>query len=142
MNNKAGFSLIEVLVALVIVAIMGSVVALQLVGTGDEAKVTSTQAEVKTLATALTLFKTQQGFLPSQNQGLEALIREPTTPPLAPRYPAGGYLQSTTIPVDGWDNPYIYLIPGRENQPFEILSYGADGIEGGSGVNADISNVQ
>jgi general secretion pathway protein G len=70
------------------------------------------------------------------------LIREPTRPPLAPRFPPGGYLQSTTIPVDGWDNPYIYLTPGREDQPFELLSYGADGIEGGIGVNADISNLQ
>lgn len=140
--KRSGFSLIEVLVALVVVAIMGSIVAFNLIGVSDETKVTSTQAELKTLATSITLFKTQQGFLPTQTQGLEALVREPTTPPLAPRYPQGGYLQSTTVPVDAWDNPYIYLTPGRENQPFEIISYGADGIEGGEGFNADLSSVQ
>lgn len=142
MKQKTGFSLVEVLVALVIIAIMGSVVVLNLVGTTDEAKITSTQAEIDTLASAVTLYKVQQGFFPSQQQGLEALIREPTTEPRPPRYPQGGYLQSVEMPLDGWDRPYIYLIPGRENQPFEIISYGADGLEGGSGADADLSNLK
>jgi general secretion pathway protein G len=137
--KKGGFSLIEVLVALVIVAIMSAVVALNLVDTADEAKVASTASQLDTFQTALTLFKTQQGFLPTQQQGLEALVKEPTSSPLAPRYPQGGYLGSTRIPLDGWGNPYIYLIPGRENQPFEVISYGADGMEGGSGADADLS---
>jgi general secretion pathway protein G len=142
MSKRAGFSLIEVLVALVVVAIMGSIVAFNLIGVSDETKVTSTQAEISTLATSITLFKTQQGFLPTQRQGLQALISAPTTAPFAPRYPQGGYLQSTTVPADAWDNPYIYLTPGRENQPFEIISYGADGLQGGEGFNADLSSVQ
>jgi general secretion pathway protein G len=142
MKHQNGFSLIEVLVALVIIAIMGSVVALNLVPTLDDAKVKSTQSEIYNLANAVTLFQTQQGFLPTQNQGLEALVREPTTPPLAPRYPQGGYLQSVEVPRDAWERPYIYLTPGRENQPFEILSYGADGLEGGRGADSDLSSVQ
>ncbi|MGA0332490.1 MAG: type II secretion system major pseudopilin GspG [Kiritimatiellia bacterium] len=142
MKNSQGFSLIEVLVALVIIAIMGSVVALNLVGTTEDAKIKSTQAEIQTLATALTLYKAQQGFLPSQQQGLEALVRAPTSAPVPPRYPQGGYLQSVEVPLDAWDRPYIYLSPGRENQPFEIISYGADGMEGGSGADADLSNLQ
>lgn len=140
-TNTHGFSLIEVLVALVIIAIMGSVVALNLVGTTDEAKITSTRAEVNTLASALTLYQSQQGTLPTQQQGLEALVRKPTTPPIPPRYPQGGYLVSRNVPTDAWGRPYVYLVPGRENEPFEIISYGADGLEGGTGPHADISSA-
>lgn len=139
--SKRGFSLIEVLVALVIVAIMGSIVAYNLVGTADEARVTSTAAQLDTLAGAVTLFKTRQGFLPTQEQGLRALVEEPKTPPLAPRYPEGGYLSSRTVPLDAWGRPFIYLTPGRDGQPFEIISYGADGLEGGLGADADLSTA-
>jgi len=139
--KKQAFSLIEVLVALVIIAIMGSVVALNLVGTSDEAKVTATRAEIDTLVSAVTLYQAQQGNLPTQEQGLEALVREPATAPRPPRYPAGGYLGTRNLPTDAWGRPYIYLIPGREGEPFEILSYGADGMEGGEGINAEISSA-
>ncbi|MDA3874079.1 MAG: type II secretion system major pseudopilin GspG [Kiritimatiellae bacterium] len=138
-KHQHGFSLIEVLVALVIIAIMGSVVALNLVGTTDEAKITSTRAEIDTLASALTLYQSQQGTLPTQQQGLEALVRAPTSSPTPPRYPQGGYLTSREVPTDAWGRPYIYLTPGRENEPFELISYGADGLEGGTGPHADLS---
>lgn len=139
MRNKDGFSLIEVLVALVIIAIMGSVVAINLSGATDEARIQSTQAQLDNFATAMTLFKTKHGFFPTQQQGLDALVQAPTREPLAVGYQEGGYLDSTTIPMDAWGNPYIYLIPGRSGKPYEILSYGADGIEGGEGPNADLS---
>lgn len=139
MNTKSAFSLVEVLVALVIIAIMGSVVVLNLAGTTDEAKIQSTNAELNTLTSAITLFQAQQGFLPTQRQGLDALVQAPTREPLAPRYPQGGYLQSSEVPRDAWDRPYVYLTPGRNGEPYEIISYGADGIEGGEGPNADLS---
>lgn len=141
MHTKSAFSLVEVLVALVIIAIMGSVVALNLAGTTDEAKIQSTKAQLDTFASALTLFQAQQGFLPTQQQGLDALVAAPTREPLAPRYPQGGYLLSSEVPLDAWNHPYVYLIPGRDGQPYEIISYGADGIEGGSGPDADLSTA-
>ena len=140
-TNKDGFSLVEVLVALVIIAIMGGVVMLNLAGTTDEAKIQGTRAELDNLANAMTLFQAQQGFLPTQRQGLSALVKEPTLEPLPPRYPQGGYLQSTDVPLDAWENPYVYLIPGRDGQPYEIISYGADGLEGGTGPDADLSTA-
>ena len=140
-DAQAAFSLVEVLVALVIIAIMASVVALNLSGTTEEAKIQSTRAELDTLASAITLFQAQQGFLPTQQQGLTVLVRPPEREPLAPRYPQGGYLQSADLPRDAWENPYIYLTPGRGGQPYEIISYGADGIEGGTGANADLSTA-
>jgi general secretion pathway protein G len=136
--NRDGFSLIEVLVALVIVAIMSTVVALNLAGTADEARVTSTRSQLATLKTALIQYKSQQGFFPTEAQGLEALVREPETPPVPPRYPQGGYLGSREVPVDGWERPFLYIVPGRDNQPFEVISYGADGFEGGTGADADL----
>lgn len=137
--HRAGFSLIEVLVALVIVAIMSAVVALNLVNTADEARVTQTQAQLNVLEAALVQYKSQQGFLPTEAQGLEALVREPEIPPVPPRYPQGGYLGSREVPVDGWDRPFLYLVPGGNGLPFEVVSYGADGFEGGTGADADLS---
>ncbi|MDF3130840.1 type II secretion system major pseudopilin GspG [Kiritimatiellaeota bacterium B1221] len=142
MKHREGFSLVEVLVALVIIGIMGAVVAVNLSGTVDDAKVKSTTAQIDNLAGQVNLYKIQQGNFPTQQQGLEVLVREPTTAPLAKNYPKGGYIQSLEVPLDAWDRPYIYLIPGRQDQPFEILSYGADGMEGGTGVDADISNLE
>jgi general secretion pathway protein G len=136
--HKQGFSLVEVLIALVIVAIMGAVVALNVVGAADDAKVTATGAQIKILASAVTLFKSQQGYLPTQTQGLEALVKEPAA---AKSFPQGGYLGSRDVPADAWGRPFLYLIPGRDNRPFEILSYGADGLEGGTGPDADISSA-
>ncbi len=139
--SKQGFSLVEVLIALVIVAIMGAVVALNVIGSADEAKGTATRAQIKTLASALSLFKSQQGFLPTQTQGLEALVRAPASPPLPPRYPQGGYLDSRNVPADAWNRPFVYLVPGRDGLPFEIISYGADGMEGGDGADSDLSSA-
>ncbi len=140
-GSRAGFSLVEVLIALVIVAILGGVVALNLVGTTDEAKITGTRTQIQVLSTALKLYNAQQGQLPTQSQGLEALLRAPTQPPIPPRYPQGGYLESRTVPLDAWGRPFLYLVPGREGQPYEIISYGADGIPGGQGKDADLSNA-
>jgi general secretion pathway protein G len=140
-RGRQGFSLIEVLVALAIIAILGGVVALNLVGVTEDAKVKSTRAELQTLTTALTLFQAQQGFLPTQQQGLAALVEAPTTPPLAPRYPPGGYLMSRELPRDAWERPFVYLQPARDGRPFEVISYGADGLQGGTGANADLSTA-
>jgi general secretion pathway protein G len=137
--RKQGFSLVEVLVALVIVAIMSTVVAVNLIGTSSEARVASAQSQLANFETALSLYNTQQGTLPTLRQGLAALVEAPAVPPLPPRYPQGGYLNSSSVPDDPWGNPYIYLTPGRNGEPFEVISYGADGLEGGEGFDADLS---
>ncbi len=136
--NRAGFSLIEVLIALVIVAIMGAVVALNLQGSADQARVTSTQAQINTLTDALKLFQAQQGRYPTENEGLEALVDAPVG---LNNFPSGGYLDSSNVPTDAWERPFLYLVPGRNGERFEVVSYGADGLEGGEGVDADISSA-
>lgn len=139
MNAKQGFSLVEVLVALAIVAIMSAVVAVNVMGASDDARISSAKAQLGNFETALSLYNTQQGQLPTLRQGLAALVTAPTAPPLATRYPQGGYLNSNEVPLDPWKNPYVYFAPGRNGQPFEVVSYGADGLEGGEGTNADLS---
>ena len=139
MTSKQGFSLVEVLVALAIVAIMSAVVAVNVLGASDDAKITSAESQLSNFETALTLYKTQQGSLPTLRQGLSALVEQPSVAPIPPRYPQGGYLNSNEVPVDPWGNPYVYFAPGRNGQPFEVVSYGADGLEGGDGPNADLS---
>jgi len=139
--GKHGFSLTEVLVALVILTIIGAIVAGSVAGQLERAKVDTTRIQIKTLADQLRLFQAQQGFLPTQQQGLQALVEAPTRPPLAPRYPSGGYLESRNVPADAWGNAFLYLIPGRNGTAFEIISYGADGIEGGTAADADLSSA-
>jgi general secretion pathway protein G len=88
---------------------------------------------------ALKLFKLDNGFYPDTQQGLESLIEKPTVGRTPPKYRDGGYLEQKKIPLDPWGNPYIYLCPGLHGD-FDIISYGADGKEGGEGKDADIKN--
>jgi len=142
MTRKDGFTLLEILIALTIIGILSGVVGLSVSGYLRKAKLEAGRSQIKTFQTALQMYKAAQGLLPSTAQGLEALCVQPTIPPLPKDYPPEGYLESRTLPKDPWGNPYVYLVPGRRGEPFEIVSYGADGEEGGTGEAADISSGQ
>jgi len=137
---RQGFSLVEVLVVIVIITILGTVVAVNLFDTVDETKVASTSASIQALKSAVMKYQLDNGSIPSQRQGLEALVKPTTLPPIPNRFPQGGYLQSSQLPVDGWGRPFQYLVPGRTGQPFEIISLGKDGQLGGENFDADISS--
>ena len=81
------------------------------------------------------------GRYPTGQQGLEALCRKPTTAPIPPAYEEGGYLKKPGIPRDEWGNAFVYMVPGPDGTPYEILSYGSDGEPGGEGEAADISSL-
>ena len=137
---RAGFTLVEILVVIAIISLLAGVVLLNVapqIGMGSQA---AAKAQIQVLSSAATTYRMAHGRYPSQPQGLEALVRKPTQEPIPENYPAGGYLSGRSVPADPWKNPYIYLCPGRQNEPFEILSYGADGEPGGSGADADISS--
>ena len=138
---KSGFSLIEILVVIIIISILASVVTVNIMDKPDEARIAQTKAQVRELQTALQMYKTEQGNYPTQAQGLAALATSPIIPPLPARYPSHGYLSNRSIPKDGWKNEFVYLIPGRAGERYEILSYGADGEPGGEAVDADISSA-
>ena len=106
----------------------------------DEARVTKAKNDIMALETALKMYKIDNGMYPTTIQGLKALIKKPTTPPIPQHYRKGGYLDSEEVPKDPWGNPYIYRSPGQNGRPFEIISLGADGKPGGEGVNADIKS--
>lgn len=143
MNRKnSGFTLIEVLIAMTIIAILSSVVGLSVAGHLRKAKLEAARAQIKTFQAALQMYKAAHGQYPSTAQGLEALCVAPSIAPLPKDYPPEGYLDSRKLPVDPWSNPYVYLVPGRHNEPYEIISYGADGEEGGAGEAADICSSQ
>ena len=137
---RAGFTLVEILVVIAIISLLAGVVLLNIapqIGMGSQA---AAKAQIQVLSSAATTYRMAHGRYPTQQQGLEALVRKPAQEPIPENYPDSGYLSGRTVPADPWKNPYIYLCPGRQNEPFEILSYGADGEPGGSGADADVSS--
>jgi general secretion pathway protein G len=138
-SKSAGFTLIEVMVVIVILGILAAIIAPRLIGRTDDAKVAQAKIQIKNFETALKLFKMDNGFYPSTEQGLEALIKEPEIGEIPKHYRKGGYLEKRRISPDPWDNAYVYISPGT-NDDYEIISYGADREPGGEGYDADITN--
>lgn len=140
MNQKSGFTFMEILIAMLIISILSGVVGLSLYQWLRKAKVEAARSQIKTFQTALQMYRADQGKLPTQEQGLEALCVVPTSEPVPKQYPPEGYLESRAVPKDPWGNPYVYVVPGRHGEPYEVISYGSDGEEGGSGEAADITS--
>lgn len=141
MNRKSGFTFMEIMIAMLIISILSSVVGLSLYQYLRRAKIEAARTQIKTFQTALQMYRADQGQLPTQGQGLEALCEAPTGDPAPKHYPPEGYLESRVLPRDPWGNPYIYVVPGRRGEPYEVISYGSDGEEGGSGEAADVTSA-
>ena len=138
---RAGFTLVEILVVIAIISLLAGVVLLNIapqIGMGSQA---AAKAQIQVLSSAATTYRMAHGRYPTQQQGLEALVQKPSQEPIPENYPDGGYLSGRVVPPDPWKRPYVYLIPGRQDENFEILSYGADGEPGGSGADADVSSA-
>ena len=136
-RGEAGFTLIEVVVVIIILGLLASIVVPRIVGRTDTAKRTAAAVTIKQLESALKLYRADNGFYPTTDQGLEALVSPPTTAPVPLRYNPDGYLDK--VPLDPWGNRYIYLQPGIHAE-YDIESYGADGEDGGEGAFADIES--
>lgn len=134
-KKQAGFSMIEIMIGLAIIAIIASIAVPNLMSRLDQAKVSATKAEMASIVTALNMYKLDNGHYPSTSQGLKALVERPTGTPAANNWAQEGYLRK--LPKDKWNNDFLYIAPGS-NGPFDIISYGADGIDGGESYNADI----
>lgn len=133
---RRGFTFLEILVVMVILALIAGIVGTQLLGEAEKAKAEATRIQIRSLQTALDLYRLHNSAYPTTEQGLEALVRQPEVgnPPSDWQ---GPYLNSRNVPTDGWDNEFRYRSNGRE---FTIVSLGADGVEGGEELNADISS--
>jgi general secretion pathway protein G len=126
------------MVVVVILGILAAIVVPRLLSRPDEAKVVKATVDMKSIEEALGLFKLDNGFYPSTDQGLKALVEKPETGRIPTKYSVDGYLKKK--PVDPWGSDYVYLSPGLHSQQFDLISYGADGQPGGEGFDADINS--
>ncbi|MCY1210838.1 Type II secretion system protein G [compost metagenome] len=136
-RSQSGFTLIEIMVVVVILGILAALVVPQVMNRPDQAKVTVAKGDIKAIGAALDMYKLDNFAYPSTQQGLEALVSRPSGNPPAKNWNKDGYLKK--LPVDPWGNPYQYLSPGSKGA-YDLYSLGADGKEGGSDNDADISN--
>jgi general secretion pathway protein G len=130
--------MIELMAVLIILGLLFTVVARNYVRQTDNARVTTTMANLKLLHQAVQQFKMDTGRYPTAEEGLGALITQPTD---VTGWEPGGYLESTDLPRDGWGNEFIYELYPESGKPFVIKSLGADGQEGGEGYDADLSST-
>jgi general secretion pathway protein G len=137
--NARGFSLVEILVVLVIIGLLVSIVAPNVLRRADEARVQKVQADFKNIETALKLYRLDNFNYPTTEQGLQALVEKPTLDPIPPNWKSGGYLE--VLPQDPWGRAYLYLQPAEfGGGDFDLYTLGADGVTGGDDQNADIGN--
>ena len=134
-TNRCGFTMIELMAVLIILGLLFGVVAKNVVGKIDQAKVTSTKANLKILSSAVVQFKLDQGRYPDESVGLQELVEQPSD---VENWPAGGYLETTEVPLDAWKHEFIYERFPESGKDFVIKSLGADGEDGGEGYDADL----
>lgn len=137
MKKRHGFTLIEIMVVVVIIGLLSALVGPRLIGQSEEAKVKTTITQIAQLEQTLGLFHLDNGFYPTTAQGLDALVKMPSLPPEPINYKRGGYMKK--VPKDAWGREFIYESPG-EHGDFDIISFGADGAEGGEEGNRDLGN--
>lgn len=139
-RHSQGFSLIELLVVITIMGLLIGLIGPQILGRVDKARVTTAKADLATLSQALDMYKLDNHRYPTTDQGLEALVQQPTNSPVPKNWNPEGYLQQANLPQDPWGGDYQYISPGENNRPYEIYTLGNDGQIGGEGYDADLSN--
>ena len=140
LRSKNGFTLLELLVVLVILGTLAGFITYRYLDAPEKAKKVRARADIEALSGALKMFKVHNGFYPSTEQGLEALVIEPDVGRAAKNWQEGGYLEKGKVPLDPWGNEYKYLSPGINNPDFDLWSVGPDGEDGGEGDGKDITN--
>ena len=134
-----GMTLLEVMVVVIILGMLATIVGKVVLDRMEDARVNTARAQIAQFTGALDLFYLDNGFYPTTQQGLMALIEKPTTGPSADKWGQRKYLDSETIPLDPWGHEYFYQCPGAHGR-FDIICYGRDGVEGGEGYDADINS--
>jgi len=135
--RSRGFTLIEIMVVVIIIGLLAAVIVPQVISKVDEARVAKAKQDIQSLETALTMFRLDNSKYPTTDQGLAALVQQPTDPTIRHWRP-GGYLQR--VSKDPWGNDYQYVYPGTHGKEYDLYTLGADGQPGGEGVDADIGN--
>ena len=137
-RTQRGFTLVELLVVITIIALIMGIVGPRVLNYLTESKAKAAKIQIESFGSALDLFFLDTGRYPSGSEGLTALVRRPGN--IAAWN--GPYLKGGQVPPDPWGNAYVYRAPGQEGRTYDLLSYGADGTEGGTGAAQDITNWQ
>jgi general secretion pathway protein G len=135
--GERGFTLIEIMVVVVIIGLLAAVIVPQVVDKVDEARVARAKQDIASLETALTMFRLDNSKYPTTDQGVTALVAQPTDTSIRHWRP-GGYLKR--VARDPWENDYQYVYPGTHGNEYDLYSLGADNQPGGEGTSADIGN--
>jgi general secretion pathway protein G len=137
-KKKNGFTLVELMVVIVIIGLLATIVALNVLPSGDTARIQKAKADIATIEQGLELYRLQVGSYPTTSQGLQALVTAPAGADAA-RYQAGGYVKK--LPKDPWGREYLYASPGQHSAA-DVWTLGADGKDGGEGIDGDIGSWQ
>jgi general secretion pathway protein G len=132
---KGGFTMVELMAMLIIIGLLATLVVTQVARQIDKARVTTTKANLKKLHMTVNQFKMDTGRFPGEDMGLTELIEQPSD---VENWEPGGYLETTDLPKDAWGHDFIYELYPESGKPFVIISYGADGEEGGEDYDADL----
>ncbi len=133
----AGFSLLELMVVVVILSILALVIVPRVIDRPDQARAARAQSDIAAISSAINLYRLDNFRYPTTEQGLAALTTRPTLQPVPANWASNGYMDR--LPQDPWGQPYQYLAPGVHGD-FDVFTYGADGVAGGSGADADIGS--
>ena len=134
---RSGFTMIELVAMLIIIGLLAAVVGTNVMGKIEKAKVTTTKTSLKILHAAVNTFKMDTGRYPTEEEGLVVLVEDPGDEGWEP----DGYLETLEVPKDGWKNDFYYEVEPASGKRFVIVSYGADGEEGGEGYDADLAST-
>jgi general secretion pathway protein G len=138
-RGQRGFTLIELMVVIVILGILAGLIIPRIMGRPDEARRAKARIQIESLETALKLYKLDNGQYPSTEQGLQALVQQPSVGVDAKNWRQGGYLEKAKVPKDPWGRDFVYISPGA-NGDYGLTSLGADGEPGGEGKDKDINS--
>ncbi|MHC4110567.1 MAG: type II secretion system major pseudopilin GspG [Planctomycetota bacterium] len=136
---RKGFTMVELMAVLIILGLLATVLVKNFMGQTDRARVITTKANLKILHTAVMQFKMDTGQFPTEEEGLMALIEPPAE--VEDLVEPGGYLETTEVPLDGWKNEFYYELYPESGRSFVIISWGADGEEGGEGYDLDLKST-
>ena len=136
-QDNRGFTLIEIMVVVVILGILAALVAPNVIRRIDDAQIAKARQDIRAYETALNLFRLDNFKYPTTDQGLQALVQQPGDTTVR-NWKPGGYIDG--LRKDPWGNDYLYLNPGSKGKEFDLFTLGADGQEGGEGINADVGN--
>ncbi len=141
MDRQKGFTLIEIMVVVLIIGLLATLVAVNVIPRKGQADRVKACADIKSLETALKLYYLDNHVYPTTDQGLKSLVAQPTTGNIPCCWKEGGYIEGGHIPKDPWDNEYMYFSPAPDGSDYELLSYGPTGKPGGTGNDKEITSL-